>query len=72
MKNPFRMYQDKYIWYCKQCWMTGSLGVNPQYTTLPSEIKATAFHIHGITNICKCKAKISSIVIHKHVSLRKR
>lgn len=72
MKNPFRLYQDKYILYCKQCWMTGSLGINPEYTTILSEIKDTAYRIHGLTSISKCKARASSIVLVKHTPILKK
>jgi hypothetical protein len=70
MKNPFKLYQDKYLWYCKQCWTTGVIATNPD--TLETSVKQTCYNIHSTTNINKCKAKISSIVVHKHKPIIKK
>ena len=68
--NPFKIYKDKYLWYCKICWSSGVLATNPDTVNL--SIRKTAYHIHGLTNINQCKAKLGSIVVHKHTTIKKK
>ena len=70
MKNPFRIYKDKYIWYCKACWLTGAIGTNPD--TLTDSVRDTCYAIHKATNIGGCTLLRSNIVVHKHIPMKRK
>jgi hypothetical protein len=70
MNNPFKIIKDIYIWYCKSCWATGVVAANP--SDLDTSIKKVCHNIHILTNISKCNAKLTSIVVHKDKPFKKK